>query len=331
MKNTTLSHEIILDSRTALPGNIFLAPMAGFTDRSFRHICIENGADLGFTEMVSCEALVRDNGRTMDLAKPADNEKAYAVQIFSASAASAAGASKKIAELNPLFIDLNCGCPVPKIIKSGAGSALMRTPDKIGEIVKAVKEETGLPVTVKIRSGWDVSSINYLETAEIVQKAGAAMISLHPRTRSQGYSGKADWNKIKILKENSSLPVTGSGDIFSPEDGIRMLMETGCDGIMIARGAVGHPEIFSQIKMLIKSEPVKYNSPSERLETAMRHFNLSVRYNGEKIACSEMKKHLCAYTKGLEGSAEIRNRIVHCQDPGEYRTVLEEFLFSVKI
>jgi nifR3 family TIM-barrel protein len=193
----TILHEIKLSSRVTLPGNIFLAPMAGFTDRSFRHICVEHGADLCFTEMVSCEALVRGNDRTINLAKPADNEQIYAVQIFSASPSSAATASKKIAELNPLFIDLNCGCPVPKIIKSGAGSALMNTPEKIGEIVKAVKGETGLPVTVKIRSGWDVSNMNFLRAAEIAQEAGAAMISLHPRTRSQGYSGKAAWEKIK--------------------------------------------------------------------------------------------------------------------------------------
>ena len=329
MENKSLLHEIELDSRVTLPGNIFLAPMAGFTDRSFRHICIENQADLCFTEMVSCEALVRGNDRTINLAKPADNEKLYAVQIFSASAISAADASKKIAELNPLFIDLNCGCPVPKIIKSGAGSALMKTPEKIGEIVKAVKGETGLPVTVKIRSGWDNSNMNFLQAAEIAQKAGAAMISLHPRTRSQGYSGKSDWDKIKTLKNEASVPVTGSGDLFTPGNCLQMLKQTGCDGIMIARGSVGHPEIFNQIKMLIESGTYTTPSPAEKLETAMKQFNLSVIYNGDKIACSEMKKHLCSYTKGLEGSANVRNRIVHCQDPDEYRKVLKEFLTSI--
>ena len=327
--NRHLLHEIILDSRVILPGNIFLAPMAGFTDRSFRQICIENGADLCFTEMVSCEALVRDNGRTLNLAKPADNEKEYAVQIFSSNPESAAKASKQIIPLKPAFIDLNCGCPVPKIIKSGAGSALMKNPELIGEIVKAVKEESGLPVTVKIRSGWDVNSINYLEAAEIAQDAGAAMISLHPRTRSQGYSGKADWEKISILKKNASVPVTGSGDLFKPEDGIRMLSETGCDAVMIARGAVGQPDIFRNIKALAEEGDKKPLNPEEKLETALRHFDLSVKYNGEKIACSEMKKHLCAYTKGMEGSANTRNRIVHCQNPDEYRQVLKDFLLSV--
>ena len=323
-----LIHEIILDSRVTLPGNIFLAPMAGFTDRSFRHICIENGADLCFTEMVSCEALVRDNGRTLDLAKPAENEENYAVQIFSSNPESAAKASRQIVPLKPLFIDLNCGCPVPKIIKSGAGSALMRTPELIGEIVKAVKEESGLPVTVKIRSGWDANSINYLKAAEIAQKAGASMISLHPRTRSQGYSGKSDWEKIRELKNNSSVPVAGSGDLFTAEDGIRMLTGTGCDAVMIARGAVGHPEIFKNIKNLAVNRDKVSADSREKLETALRHFDLSVKYNGEKIACSEMKKHLCAYTKGLEGSANVRNRIVHCRSSEEYRKVLTDFLLT---
>lgn len=328
MENKSLLHNIILDSRVCLPGNIFLAPMAGFTDRSFRQICLENGADLCFTEMVSCEALVRDNGRTLNLAKAADNEKEYAVQIFSSNPISAAKASKQIVPLKPAFIDLNCGCPVPKIIKSGAGSALMKTPQIIGEIVKAVKEESGLPVTVKIRSGWSADSINYLEAAEIAQKAGAAMLSLHPRTRNQGYSGTADWKKIKELKKNSSVPVTGSGDLFSPEDGIRMLKETQCDAVMIARGSVGHPDIFNNIKRLAEKGSWTAMDPEEKLQTALKHFDLSVKYNGEKIACSEMKKHLCAYTKGMEGSANVRNRIVHCQDPDEYRTVLKDFMTS---
>ena len=327
MKNQ-LIHEIRLDSRVILPGNIFLAPMAGFTDRSFRHICIENGADLCFTEMVSCEALVRDNERTLNLAKPADNEKKYAVQIFSSNPESAAKASKQILPLKPSFIDLNCGCPVPKIIKSGSGSALMKNPPLIGEIVKAVREESGLPVSVKIRSGWDAHSINYLEVAETAQRAGAALITLHPRTRSQGYSGKSDWEKIRNLKINASVPVAGSGDLFYPEDGIRMLTETGCDAVMIARGAVGHPDVFKNIKKLAENKAQVPAAPRERLETALRHFDLSVKYNGEKIACSEMKKHLCAYTKGLEGSANVRNRIVHCQSPDAYRSVLRDFLLS---
>ncbi len=326
MKKDSLLHEIKLDSRVILPGNIFLAPMAGFTDRSFRQICIEYGADLCFTEMVSCEALVRENGRTLDLAKPADNEQSYAVQIFTSNPESAAKASRQILPLKPAFLDLNCGCPVPKIIKSGAGSALMKTPELIGEIVKAVKEESGIPVTVKIRSGWDASSITYLHAAEIAQASGAAMISLHPRTRSQGYSGKADWKMIRELKKNSSVPVTGSGDLFTPEDGIRMLEETGCDAVMIARGAVGQPDIFRNIKTLALRGEKTALTPAEKLDTALRHFNLSVRYNGEKIACSEMKKQLCAYTKGMEGSANARNRIVHCQSPDEYREVLRDFM-----
>ncbi len=329
MNKQSLIHEIKLDSRVTIPGNIFLAPMAGFTDRSFRHICTENGADLCFTEMVSCEALVRDNGRTLSLAKRADNEKAYAVQIFTSTPESASKAVSFISGFSPLFIDINCGCPVPKIIKSGSGSALMKSPEKIGEIVKAVRGETDIPVTVKIRSGWDTSSINYLETAEIAEKAGASMISLHPRTRSQGYSGKADWEKIKSLKKNSSVPITGSGDLFSPEDGIRMLEETYCDGIMIARGAVGRPEVFRQLKSLAAEDLYREDTPGEKLITAMRHFDLSLKYNGEKLTCSEMKKHLCSYTRGLEGSAAVRNRIVHCRSIAEYRDVLGEFLSSL--
>ncbi len=329
MTKESLLHEIVLDSRVKLPGNIFLAPMAGFTDRSFRQICLENGADLCFTEMVSCEALARGNIKTLDLAKPAENESSYAVQIFSSNPLSAAKASKQILHLNPTFIDINCGCPVPKIIKSGAGSALMKKPELIGEIVKSVKSETGLPVTVKIRSGWDLNSINYLEAAEIAQKAGAAMISLHPRTRSQGYSGKAAWENIRILKVNSSVPITGSGDLFSAKDVFRMFSETGCDAVMIARGALGYPDIFGNIKNMVSGKEMGMITALEKLKTALRHFDLSVKYNGERISCSEMKKHLCAYTKGLEGSANIRNRIVHCRNSDEYRSVLKDFMQKV--
>jgi len=320
----SLLHPVRINSRITIPGNLFLAPMAGFTDAPFRHICIANGSDLCWTEMVSCEALSRESLKTKKILIRAENEKIYAVQVFCSTPESAAAALKHILPFEPFLIDLNCGCPVPKIIKSGAGSALMKNPQRIMNIVKALSDSTDIPVTVKLRSGWDAESINYLKAAEYAVRGGAQMITLHPRTKTQGYAGKADWEKIRLLKAETDVPVIGSGDLFSPAACLEMLKITGCDGVMAARGAVGQPEIFKNTKLLAETGELKETLFSEKIKNAIEHLELAFKYIDGKVAVNEIKKHLCSYIKGIPGSAAIRNRIVHCNSFDEYKSVLGE-------
>lgn len=321
-----LLHPVCFSDKITVPGNIFLAPMAGFTDAAFRDMVSEWGAAMGYTEMVSSEALTRNSEKTEGLMRKGDLERFYAIQIFASNADVAVRSLPKVAAMKPNLIDINCGCPVPKVLKSGCGAALGRDPERIYEIVKALKNETDIPVSIKFRSGWDKSSINFLQVAEAAQRAGVNAMTLHPRTRSQDYAGFADWSLIKELKKNSSVPVIGSGDLFSPEAVRDMLTETGCDAVMIARGSVGCPEIFTYSRELIEKGSYTPISPQTRLENALKHFNSSVKYLGANMACKEMKKHLCAYTKGLPGSAEIRNRIVYCTTAEEYLEILTDFL-----
>ncbi|MCL2792850.1 MAG: tRNA dihydrouridine synthase DusB [Spirochaetaceae bacterium] len=321
-----LLHTIEIGSRITIPGNIFLAPMAGFTDAAFRHICIDYGSNLCYTEMVSSEALARKSLKTKKILYKAENEINYVVQIFSSSWESAVASIKDIIDFKPLIIDLNCGCPVPKITKTGAGSALMRNPDKIGEIVKALTEATDIPITVKLRSGWDFENISFIKAAEIAVKSGAAMVTLHPRTKTQGYSGKSDWSKIKELKKSIDVPVIGSGDLFEPQDCLNMLKETGCDGVMIARGAIGRPQIFKEIKFLAENGVLPEITLEEKVNAAIKHLDLAKKYIGSEIAIKEMRKHLCSYTKGIKGGAAIRNKIVQCNSMDEYKTVLSELM-----
>ena len=321
-----LLHPIKIGSNITIPGNLFMAPMAGFTDIAFRHICLEYGSDLCYTEMASSEALARRSYKTKKILYKAENETElnYAIQIFTSSREIAVASLKDIIEFKPLFIDLNCGCPVPKIIKSGAGSALMKSPEKIGEIVKALTEATDIPVTVKLRSGLDSNNITFMKAAELAVKNGAAMVCLHPRTKTQGYSGKSDWSKIKELKNSIDVPVIGSGDLFEPEDCLNMLKETGCDGIMIARGAVGRPQIFKEVRFLAENGTLPVISFKEKINIAIRHLDMAEKYICGQVAVNEMKKHLCSYVKGITGGAAIRNRLVHCNSMEEYKLILNE-------
>lgn len=314
-----------------VPGNIFLAPLAGFTDRAFRRICKEKGASFTYTEMISSEAVVRGNDKTLTLAEKAPNEDIYGIQIFSGSAESAAGSLEKLLPYKPDIIDLNCGCPVPKIVKSGAGSALMQTPEKIREIVKALTETTDLPVTVKIRSGWTSDTLNYLKAAEMALEGGASLISIHPRTRAQGYSGKSDWSCIKKLKEEFKVPVMGSGDLYTGADARRMIEETGCDSVMFARGAIGNPFIFEEAEAVLRGNE-NWTAPTEdeKVLTAFRQLEFAIKYIGEEKAVKEMRKHLCAYTKGITGGSAFRNKIVHGNSYEEYKVMFDEFLESIR-
>ena len=306
-----------------LSGNIFLAPVAGYSDRSFRSICVEHGAAFTYTEMVSAEALVRNNLKTEILMRRAENESAYAVQVFGGEPETVAAGAKIILEkTNCECIDINCGCPVPKIIKTGAGSALTRDPERLYSVAKAVVQIAGdIPVTVKIRSGWDENHITWKEAALAALDAGVSAITMHARTRAQGYEGKSDWSKIKELTALAAgkIPIFGSGDLFTPEDAERMLSKTGCDGVMFARGAMGNPFIFDKTIQLLTTGKYDDIPVQKRIETGFRELlNLSNDI-GEKSACLEMRKRFCAYSKGMNGGAAIREKIVKAQTISDYK------------
>ncbi len=320
MKN--LLHSIRFGETTA-EGNIFLAPMAGYTDRVFRSLCLEEGADMSVTEMVSCEGVARGSVKTIDLMTRAPNEKILNVQLFAPDAETARRSCARVMKANPQILDFNCGCPVPKVVKTGAGSALMKNPEEIGRIVKALKEETGLPVTVKIRTGWDSKSINYLECASIAFENGADALSMHARTKSQLYSPYADWSTLKTLKENfPDRIIIGSGDLFTAEDGVRMLKETGVDAIMYARGAIGNPFIFRQTKALLNGEELPEISTEMKIEKIMYHLQGLSSILGENAACREMRKHVCAYLKGIKNGAKVRHMISSALTIEEYKDQL---------
>jgi nifR3 family TIM-barrel protein len=328
-----------------LSGNLFLAPVAGYTDRAFRSLCAEQGADFSFTELVSAEALYRCCGRyglggtdvpnmavetAINLVRRGEKEKRYAIQLFGAESESVYKAAGLLAPLKPDAVDINAGCPVPKVVKNGAGSALMKNPSGIGRIVEAAvrasRESLGsVPVTIKIRSGWDSTSLNYAECARIAVEAGAAMVTLHPRTRAQNYGGKSNWLYIADLVSCLSVPVTGSGDLYTPEDALQMLKDTGCAAVMFARGAQGNPFIFSQTRSLLETGSWEPSSFSARIAAAMRHLEMLAVDIGERTACLEMRKQFCAYTKGVVGGAALREKAVHAETIEEYRRITDEF------
>ncbi len=291
-----------------IKGFAALAPMAGVSDRAFREICMDYGASYIVSEMVSSKGIAYSNAKTQDLMTISEKEHPSAVQIFGCEpdtmAMSAVEAEKKGADI----VDINMGCPAPKIVNNGGGSALMRNPALCGEIVKAVSQATKLPVTVKIRKGWDSNSINALEVAQICEKNGAKAVTIHGRTREDQYKPYADWNIIKLLKENLNIPVIGNGDVASAEDAERMIEQTGCDLVMIGRGALGNPMLFSEICAWFNDfRQLPTPSIAEKMSVMLRHAELAVRYKGEKIAMREMRKHATWYLKGFNGAAQFRN------------------------
>ena len=317
-----------------LDGNLFLAPVAGYTNRAFRSICVELGADFSYTELASSEAIARNGSATLGLIRRADNEKRYGIQLFGSNPEIIYAAVLRLAAFEPSLVDINCGCPVAKVIKTGAGSALMKYPSLIGRIVeaavKASREGLGdVPVTVKMRSGWDAKSINYRECAAAAVEAGAAMICLHARTRAQGYSGTSDWSHIADLVSVLPVPVAGSGDLFSPEDAEKMLRETGCAAVMFARGAIGNPFIFKLTRDYIGGGNWEEPSYKERFDAGFRQLDLLAADIGEKLACREMRKVFAAYTKGLcgrpglPGGARLRDRLVRAETITDYYSILE--------
>ncbi len=289
---------------------LVLAPMAGITDLPFRRICKEMGAGLVFSEMVSVEALVRDHKRTKGMLHTDPAERPVAFQIFGSRPESLADAARIVSMGDADFIDINMGCPVPKVLKSGAGSALLRDLGLAKEIMAAVVSASKVPVTVKIRLGWDANNIIAVDLAQAAESVGIAGVTVHARTKAQGFSGRADWSMITLVKRSVSIPVIGNGDVRTAEDAKRMLDETGCDGVMIGRAIQGYPWIFREARQYLETGTVPAPpSREERERLMLRHLHDMVRQVGETVGVREMRKHLCWYTKGLHGGAEFRTRV----------------------
>lgn len=312
-----------------LKGNIFLAPVAGYSDSAFRSVCIENGACFTYTEMVSAEALVRNNFKTEILMARACNEEKYAVQIFGGEEDSMAQAARIVLDKTHCeVIDINCGCPVPKIIKTGAGSALTRDPERLYKITKAVKDAAGdTPVTVKIRSGWDKPNITWKEAAQAALEAGVSAITIHPRTRAQGYEGHSDWSIMKELVDYvaGKVPVFGSGDLFKVEDVVKMLEQTGVDAVMYARGAMGNPFIFRDTTSMLLTGSYEPVPADVRIKTGFEELNRLAKETSEQHACLEMRKRFAAYSKGIENGAALRAQIVHASTIEDYHNIFQDF------
>ena len=305
-----------------LPHNVVLAPLAGITNLPFRVLCRRAGAALAFTEMVSVNGLVREGTKTLALLKSDNEDRPLGIQLFGDTPESLAEAARMVDGMGDL-LDINMGCPVKKVVGTGAGSALLKEPEKIAAIVRAVRAASRLPLTIKIRSGWHCGDTTYLEIARIAQDEGCDAITLHPRSRSQMFSGQADWSQITRLKETVSIPVLGSGDLFTPGDCLRMLRETGCDGIMIARGSLGAPWIFRQVAELAENGSSTPVSNRERVETIRQHLELFCREAGQAVAVREMKKHIGWYARGFAGAADVRRAANSAGGIDDLHTLLE--------
>ena len=316
-----------------IKNKVVVAPMAGVTNTSYRKILKNMGAGLIYAEMVSDKALCYQSKKTLDLLKMDELERPISQQIFGSDEESFVEAAKLVEKIqNPDIIDINMGCPVPKVaIKNQAGSALLKNPEKVGEIIKAVVEAVNVPVTVKIRSGWDASFINAVEIAKIAEANGASAITVHARTRAQGYSGKADWNIIKKVVDAVNIPVIGNGDVISCYDAKRMLDETGCSAVMIGRGLLGNPWLIKECVEYLDSgklpREIGYN---EKIDMMEYHLNKLCEDKTEKQAVLEIRNHLLNYLKGLPENKEVKNLVCRCKTRLEIIDVLENYRNGLK-
>ena len=304
-----------------------LAPMAGVTDLAFRLLAKEMGCGLVVSEMVSAKGLLYENCRTRDLMQIDPRERPTAIQLFGSVPAELAEAARRVAATGADIIDFNMGCPTPKIVKNGEGSALLRSPDKAVAILKAMVQAVDIPVTVKIRTGWDAGSINAVEVAKRLEQTGISAIAVHARTREQFYSGTADWSLIRQVKQAVQIPVIGNGDVRTAEDAKRLLAETGCDAVMVGRAACGNVWIFRQIAAwLERGELPAGPTLVEKSQTLLRHLDMLIELKGSHIAIREMRRHAASYVKGYPKSAELRTRFNQAMSKADFEAVLNEYL-----
>ncbi len=312
-----------------LPNNLIQAPLAGYTDLAFRLLVREFGAGLTVSEMVAAEGVVRSGAKSLALAQTCPEERPFAVQIFGARPEAMAEAARILSDRPIDLIDINMGCPVPKVVRNGGGAALLKDPKEAGRLMRAVVAASRVPVTIKIRAGWDEQTRTALDVAGEAEEAGVAAITVHARTRAQGFSGRADWRIIAAAKEAVSIPVIGNGDVLSAEDARRMFEETGCDGIMIGRGAVGNPWVYREIIALSRAG-ARGSAPSppsiiERRDVILRHLKLLAELRGDIHAARLFRKYVGGYTRGLPGSADLRARVNGARSCGEIVNLIQQY------
>lgn len=309
-----------------IKNNVFLAPMAGVTDKPYRLICKDMGCGFAYTEMVSAKGLYYGSENT-EFLTDIDDEENVALQIFGSDPYIMGEIAKRLNTSNAKTIDINMGCPTQKIVKNGDGSALMMHPDVAENVIKAVVKNSIKPVTIKIRKGWDDDHINAVEIAKMAESCGVKAVAIHGRTREQFYSGRADWDIIKKVKDNLKIPVIGNGDIFTPEDAKRMIDETGCDAVMVGRGAEGNPWIFKRILHYLNTgEILPEPTVSEKIDMILKHLDMMIDYKGEHVGILEMRKHIAWYLKGIRGSSKIKQMVFTMSNYKE----IKDLLLSVK-
>ena len=313
-----------------LKNNIFLAPMAGVTDLPFRIMCKKYGAGFVYTEMISSKALYYNDKKTLELIATDKREEPFGVQIFGNDPAIMASTAYKALGTGASILDINMGCPAPKVANNGDGSALLKDPSLIGKIVKEVVAAVNVPVTCKIRSGFDKVA-DVVEIAKIIEDNGASAITVHPRTRDMYYSGVADRSLIKLVKDNVKIPVIGNGDIFTPESALDMINETGCDGVMVARGAQGNPFIFTQIQELLETGSVTFKpSIDEKIDVMTEHIKMLIKQTGEYVGVREARKHIAWYIKGMRGCARMKENVCRIESAQKLLEEIQNFKDDVK-
>ena len=316
--------------KTAAKKGAFLAPLAGISNLPFRLIARSLGCALAYTEMISANGLVRKTAKTFEYLKTCADDHPLGAQVFGADPEIVAEAAQIVADSGVDLIDINMGCPVKKVVKTGSGAILMKDPDRVARIIDLVKKAVQIPVTVKIRSGWSGGSINAVEIARIAEDSGADAITIHARTADQGYSGLADWKVIAEVKKAVKIPVIGNGDIWQPRDAVKMLRETSCDAVMVGRGALGNPWIFKGINQACSGQKENYlPSLDQRQKMIKNHWEMEIQFLGDKLADKRFRKHLLWYTKGLEGASRFRQLAGKLKDGEAILNELNEYFRSV--